>query len=159
VEESLTFVGLDGWLHQIREGIRAETPEGNASAVLACRNLITEMSDHLLQVEAKHHPTLKDKLGKGAMSLTRDKVKNRYRAYLHEMRVGTQVDHLQKSLERVVDFAVELYDRASSGKRAIGDDEMRACVIQAYVFVAELNRLTSLEPVYEFAADFPAVQS
>ena len=153
VEQCLAAIGLDGWLQQIREGIGAETPEGNASAVLACRNLITELSDHILQVNVNHHPTLKDKVDKNPMSLTRDRVKNRYRAYLHEMGSQSGADQLQRDLERLVDCAVELYDRASKGKRAIDEGEMRGCVTRTYLFIAELDRLTDLVPLYEFTID------
>jgi hypothetical protein len=152
-EECLAAIGLDAWLQQIREGIGVETPQGNASAVLACRNLITELSDHLLQVDAACHPTLKDKQGKQPMSLARDMVKNRYRAYLHEMRLRSRGDQLHKELGRLVDLAVELYDRASSGKRAIQEDDMRGCVTRTYLFIAELNRLTALQPIYDFTID------
>jgi hypothetical protein len=153
VDAALAALGLGQHLDTIQADVRSSNPESWRAAVLACRNLLTDIANHLWQDPRKTYPPLKGQDGQ-PMAVTKDKYTNQLRAYLHQKR--TQLDekahdYLKNELERLADSLRLLISYQSTGHGPITQEDARSVAISTYFLTGELVVKTDMAPVTTYA--------
>jgi hypothetical protein len=138
VSATLGQLGIDDYLKAAYQNLLQNNKASWQAAVEACRNIMYKLSETLWQSPDTTHPYLKAKNGT-PMRVTLNEPRNRIRAYLHEKGV-TEDDMLRRMID-------PLYSMASAGKRTVSHEHAQSVLILAYIFVAEMIRLTDMIPV------------
>jgi len=137
--------GVGDELRAALDNLRGQNPASWRLAAMSCRNVIIKLGDGLWQVAANAYDSHLD--GK-QLDLKGDKEKNKVYAYLDYRwrRCDDEAD--KETLGRLHDLVWRIYDVGSKAKRAIRHEEAKTIVVDTFDFVAQLLRVTTLEPVY-----------
>jgi hypothetical protein len=152
VDAALNALGLGPALAAIYDNLSSENPASWGLAVLGCRNVLYALAEKLLQVPDQIYPHLPDKTGKQLMSLAKDKQKNRFLAYLHQLGHWNGNELVKAHLEYLDSLLRNLMNELSDkGKRSSLPTyaDASACVLNTYLFLGELERLTSFVIITE----------
>ena len=153
VDPVLARVGAENHLETAYQNLNQGNPASWQAAVLACRNVLQSLAQTLWAVPNDTYPYLKASGSSGDLVVTQDRVRNRLRAYLHQKGISAKGDKLLiGGLERATALVDDLYGEASAGKAAISYEDAQNVIIQTYLFLGELVRLTDIEPVIEIHA-------
>jgi hypothetical protein len=153
-QDALSRLGIDESLEAIEANLRVGTAESYKLAVHGCRNVLIGLSDKLWRVpDLTRHPSLSTYDGK-PLQLDRGQVKARLRAYLYERGLVLVTNRgpslVAGQLDRVASTIEQLYNLSSDqAKREASLDEAQSAVIQTYILLGEIARLTGFEPVTE----------
>ena len=124
----------------INERMHENLPESRSAALTSCRRLLMTVADSIFppQIEWKDTKGIKRKVGP-------EEYKNRLLAFA-ETRIDSdssyailtsEIDHLAARVDAV-------YDKVSKGVHAdVSTDEARLAVIQTYLFIGEIARLST----------------
>ena len=147
VDAALRAIGLEANLSAVYDNLSSDNPANWSLAAFGCRQVLYELADRLLQVPDKEYPHLKDKDHK-PISLAKDREKNRLQAYLHQLGFWRDKELVKAHFDYLDSLMRKLIDEASAtGKRNATYDEAVACVLNTYLFLGELERLTKFEIV------------
>ncbi|MBI4282017.1 MAG: hypothetical protein HY672_00820 [Chloroflexi bacterium] len=150
VDSALASAGLENHLQTAYENLSRDNATSWQAAAFACRNMVEALADTLWQVQGDTYPYLPAGDGKGHMDVRRDKPRNRLRAYLHRKGISAKGDKLLgNGLQRLTSLIDDLYDEASAGHKGIKFEDAQSVVIQTYIWLGELVRLTDMKPVFQ----------
>lgn len=139
VEPVLARLGIHDYLKAAYGDLTGKNEASWQNAANACRNIMYSLSEKLWQDLNEVYPYLPDKEKKKPMQVTKDKPRNRIRAYLHQK--GIDSDHI---LVKMVD---PLFARASASKNPITYEQAQSQIVLTYVFLGEMVRSTDMKPV------------
>jgi len=126
----------------INERLREDLSESRSVALTSCRRLLMSVADSLFPAQSEPWKDAKGKLRK----VGPDEYKNRLVAYIENRIssdssfsiIATEIEHLAARLDAV-------YEKASKGVHAdVSRDEARLAVIQTYLFIGEVVRLSKV---------------
>jgi hypothetical protein len=153
VDQALERLELANELALIYRNLTDDNPAAWRQAALTCRHIIYELSRKLLQVPDEKYPYV---LGKDnqPMSLVSSKEKNRLQAYMHQVGIRSKNPLVVRQLDYMTDLMRVLIDETSgTGKAPIPSyQEARSIVLQTYLFLGELERLTGFQIVTHITA-------
>jgi len=155
VDRALIHVSLTNRLEAIYQSLNSQNPASWSQAALSCRQVLYDLSYNLLQVPDTEYPYLpEDPKTKKPMSLARGKEKNRFAAYMHQTGIRSSTPLLVKQLEYLFNVLFELINEtAAVGKKSPEPsyEEASSIVMQTYVFLGELERLTQFKVITEIS--------
>lgn len=134
----LVKLGIEDYLKAVYQNLLRDDDASWQAAVLACRNILHKLSEMLWQAPETVYPYMKAKDG-SPMRVTRNKVRNRIRAYLHQK--GLRSDDM------IMSMIDPLYSMASSGKSSVGYEHTQSVMVYTYIFLGEMIRLTDMQPL------------
>lgn len=140
VSNALVKLGIEDYLKAVYQNLLCDDEASWQTGVLACRNILHKLSEMLWQAPGNVYPYLNAKDG-SPMRITRNDVRNRIRAYLHQK--GLRSDDM---LMRTID---PLYSMASSGKGSVSYEHAQSVMLYTYIFLGEMIRLTDMQPLKE----------
>jgi len=124
----------------INERLREDLAESRSAALTSCRRLLVSVADSLFPAQSEPWQDSKGKLRK----VGTEEYKNRLIAYMENRLssagsfsiLATEIEHLAARLDAV-------YEKASKGVHTdVSRDEARLAVIQTYLFIGEIARLS-----------------
>ena len=146
-DQRIANLGIDNHLRTAYLNLSQDNPASWQAAVLACRNIVNDLSEKLWQSTDAQYPYLTSPDRK-PLRVTRDKELNRIRAYLHQKGALRKNEKILKAqLEWLANLVSAIYSEASSGKHSISYDDAQSILINTYVFLGEIARLTDFEPL------------
>ena len=151
VDAAIEKIGLTNTLLAIYQAVDSNNPASWSQAALSCRQVLYELSTILLQVPDKTYPHIKSKDGQ-PMSLAGNVEKNRLEAYMHQMGIRKGNPLLVEQLGSLSELMRILFDEAAAtGKRRPSPNLEEVCslVLNTYLFLGDLERLTGFEVVTE----------
>lgn len=140
VDPALAHLGIETHIKTVYQNLVQDNPASWQAAVMACRNIMHKLSEALWQSPDNSYSYLPAQDG-SPMNVTRDKVRNRIRAYLHQK--GLKRDDM---LMNIID---PLYSMTSAGKHPISYEHAQSALIHTYIFLGEMIRLTDMQPITE----------
>lgn len=147
LDEAIDRLGLTNHVQTVYQNFLAGNPASLGQAAFGCRTLLYELADRLFQAPDSQYPYIKSKDG-NPMSLAKDREKNRLEAYMHQIGIRsnnplivTQLDYMSNLMRQLIDEA------AATGKRVTTYDAARSLVLQTYLFLGELLRLTNFQVI------------
>jgi hypothetical protein len=156
LDDTVSQLPFGNHLAAIDEGLGSPNPEMWRSAVLECRNLLSDIAGHLWRDSRITYSGLPAGGGKGGeLSVSSEKFANRLRAYLHQKSVtGTRGSFLGDAATYLADAISSLKDFQCEAHQPIARQDARSVAIFTYLFLGELVRRTDMAPIarYEDAA-------
>lgn len=134
-------------LQAIVRAALGDDPSSWRSGLLACRNVINDLSRYLYQAPGKTYPYIKS--GGSEMEVDGEKYRNRLIAYLHQKGLGAADRNVARQhLEWFAGFVAMVNDLGSSGK-AMNVDKRDVAIglMHAYLLIGEIAARTDGEPV------------
>ncbi len=155
VDASLGSLGFANHMEAINRGIQSDNPEEWRNAVLGCRNLLSDLADHLWhdpRPTYEHLPgTDKDGKRTSKMSVSKGMSKNRLRAYLHQKGLcGTRGEFLSGEIERLADSVSALIAYQSTAHAPITRDDARSIALGTYFIIGEFVIRTDMQPIQQY---------
>jgi hypothetical protein len=140
VDRVLADMGIENDIKAVTQNLVQDNPASWQAACMACRNIMHKLSATLWQPPDDSYLYLLAK-NKSPIVVTHDKQRNRIRAFLHQK--GVKSDHM---LVQMID---PLYSMASAAKDPISYEHAQSVVINTYIFLGEMIRLTDMQPITE----------
>lgn len=148
VEAALKGLGLTDHLEAIEGGIRADNPQAWRNAVFGCRNLLTDVANHLWQDERETYEHLPGDDRGGKLKVTPDRFVNRLAAYLHQKGVtAARGKFVRDELARVAASIRSLVALQSEAHAPITREDARSVVLATYFILGELATKTDMVPI------------
>jgi len=139
--------GVGDGLQAIVRAALGDDPSSWRSGLLACRNVINDLSRYLYQAPGKAYPHIRPKGTE--MGVDGEKYRNRLIAYLHQKGLGAEDRNVAiQHLEWFAGFVAMVNDLGSSGKAMTVDKrDVANGLMHTYLLISEIAARTDGEPV------------
>ena len=153
VDAALQRLNFSNHLDAIQTGFQSANPESWRSAVLACRNLLNDLANHLWRDSRETYQHLKGD-GQGLkLKVTEDRYANRLSAYIHQKGLrGTTGGFIRGEIERLAVSIRALIALQSRAHLPITGEDARTVALATYFILGELVIKTDMQPIERYGA-------